>query len=248
LNPGEFAHLAEAEERMWWFRGQARIARYALDRFFPAGRGLQVLEAGCGTGYFSACLEREREWRMTPVDLSATGLAIGKARGYPFGVQTDLRHLPFPDGRFEAILCLDVLPHFEPGGERPALQELARVARRGAPLLIRSAAFGWLRSRHSAYVGERQRLTGYRLRVSLENSGWRIRWLTYANTLLLPVAFVKFRFVEPLLRKPPASGIVVPPPWLNSLLEWPLRIEAAAIRFGLRLPAGQSLYAVAEKV
>jgi len=71
--------------------------------------------------------------------------------------------------------------------------------------------------------------------------------MTYANSLLLPVALAKFRIWEPLLRKPPASGLAPIPGWLNRLLEWPLRIEAGILAMGLNLLLGQSLILIGEK-
>ena len=50
---------------------------------------------------------------------------------------------------------------------------------------------------------------------------------TYVNSLLLPVALAKFRLWEPLLRKPPESGIQPISRWLDRALYTPLAVEAA---------------------
>jgi hypothetical protein len=70
---------------------------------------------------------------------------------------------------------------------------------------------------------------------------------TYLNSLLLPVAFTKFRVWEPFTRQKPASGVQVPGRLLNSVLEVPLRLESAWLGAGFNLPLGQSLLAVARK-
>ena len=64
---------------------------------------------------------------------------------------------------------------------------------------------------------------------------------SYANSLLMPVALAKFRLWEPLLRKPPASGVQPVAPWLDRLLHAPLAMEAAWLGTGSDLPLGQSL-------
>jgi hypothetical protein len=64
-----------------------------------------------------------------------------------------------------------------------------------------------LRSRHSQFAFERQRFTRRRLMGSVTGAGVRVLRCTYVNSLLLPVALAKFRVWEPLLRKPPASGV-----------------------------------------
>ncbi len=112
---------------------------------------------------------------------------------------------------------------------------------------VRSAAFRWMRSRHSQFVGEKQRFTLPRLRESATAAGMEVRYSTYANSLLLPVALLKFRVVEPLLRAPAASGVRMGPQWLERLLLFPLRLEAGWIGRGGRFPAGQSAILVARK-
>jgi hypothetical protein len=81
----------------------------------------------------------------------------------------------------------------------------------------------------------------------MRSAGIRNLRCTYANSLLLPVALAKFRLWEPLLHKPPASGIDCLPPWLDRLLYLPLALEAAWLGAGLNLPAGQSLIFIGEK-
>jgi hypothetical protein len=71
---------------------------------------------------------------------------------------------------------------------------------------------------------------------------------TYLNSLLVPVALLKFRLWEPLLRKPPESGVQPVAPWLDWLLHMPLAMEAAWLGAGRNLPVGQSLLLIGEKM
>ena len=44
----EYARVADAEERHWWYRSMPSLARAVLgDRLRP---GLRILDAGCGPG------------------------------------------------------------------------------------------------------------------------------------------------------------------------------------------------------
>lgn len=127
------------------------------------------------------------------------------------------------------------------------MSEFARVLRPGGLLVLRVSALDALRSRHSMFTRERQRFTRGRLvRLAREN-GFRVLRCTYANTLLVPIALVRFRLWEPLLRKPPASGTAPVAPWLDRLLYLPLAVESKLIAAGMNLPLGQSLILVAEK-
>lgn len=247
MNPAEFQNLAQAEERMWWFRGMREIFRRMASK--QLGDGIRdVLDAGCGTGANAEWMARTFGWRVRGLDFSQEGLRLARRRSGVQGlVRGDIRALPLRDACFDLITCLDVFAHLEDEEDRAAMRELARCLRPGGFLVLRAAAFRWLRSRHSQFVGEKQRFTLARLRESAAAAGMEVTYSTYANSLLLPVALMKFRVVEPLLRAPAASGVKMGPPWLERLLLLPLRLEAAWIGRGRIFPAGQSAILVARK-
>lgn len=247
MNPGEYANLSAAEERMWWFRGMKRILLRLLD---PVARRMgsgRVLEVGCGTGAMARLLESRYGWQVTPADLSAEGLRHARANGCARLVRCDGLRLPFPDASFDALITLDMLVHLEPGEERAAFREFARVLKPGGMLILRAAAFRFLSSRHSAYVGERQRYRRCQVRREAESSGMRVVRATYANCFLLPVALLKFRVWEPLASAPPASAVRLGPRWLEAGLHAVLAAEALLLGCGVNLPLGQSILLVAEK-
>jgi SAM-dependent methyltransferase len=251
MNPQEFENIDAAEEGMWWFRGMRRILKAWVGRLPRLGLRQdfgRVLEAGCGTGYMSGWLAREYGWQMVPVDLAHEGLAFGAKLGIERLTQANIAALPFASESFSAVLSLDVLVHFERGEEMAALREFHRVLQSGGTLILRVSALDILRSRHSIYAHERQRFTQSRIRQQVEAAGFRVLDSSYANSLLLPVALFKFRVWEPLMGAAVESGVQVPAAWLNGLLEWPLRCEAAILAAGGRLPAGQSVLLLASKV
>jgi len=245
MNPAEFANIASAERDFWWYRGMREIMFRLLDPV--AVRGARVLEAGCGTGHFSKVLAERYQWEMFPFDLGSEGL--GYARGYGLSrlVRGDVAALPFASSSFDALVSMDVIVHFERGQELAALAESARVLKPGGLLALRVSALDMLRSRHSLFAQERQRFTCSRLRAVCEAAGFSVERITYVNSLLLPVAFFKFRVWEPLSDAPAASGVEPVPRWLDRLLYAPLRAEAAWIERGGSFPLGQSLVLLARK-
>jgi SAM-dependent methyltransferase len=248
MNPAEFANIAKSEQHFWWYRGMRSILMRLLDPCL-AGRNIgRVLEAGCGTGYFSHLLQRERGWPVVPMDCSWDGLCYARQMGVERVVQGDIRSLPFADGAFDLALSVDVLAHLPHGEEHLAARELARVLAPGGLLVVRTAALDILRSRHSQFAFERQRFTRRRLMGLITGAGVRVLRSTYVNSLLLPAALAKFRVWEPLLGKPPASGVEPVAPWLDTLLYAPLALEAAWVGAGHDLPLGQSLVLIGEKM
>lgn len=243
-----FADLARFEENCWWFRGMRRITDGILAGALRGKEVRKALEAGCGTGYYAGYLARRYHWSVYAADLSAQGIRFARNGIRPQFTQADLGVLPYPDGCFNVVTCMDVLPHFRRGAEIAALTELYRVTSPGGLLLLRTAALPCLRSRHSEYWGEQQRFTRQRLIRTVEQAGFRVLRCTYANSLLAPVAFLKFRLWEPAMRKKPASGFKALPRWLDFMLYGCLRLEDLWIRTGMNLPIGQSLIVAARRM
>lgn len=248
MNPAEFANIAESEANFWWYRGMREIMFRLLD---PVARHRQlgpVLEAGCGTGHFARELERRYQWQMHSLDLGMEGLVFARGYGLSNLVQADIRHLPYRSGAFDAVVSMDVIVHLARGEESLPLAEFHRVLRPKGLLAIRVSALDLLRSRHSTHAMERQRFTRSRLVGAVRQQGFEVLRVTYANSLLLPVALAKFRLWEPLTKQAPDSGVKPVAPWLDSLLYAPLAAEAQWIGAGLGFPAGQSLVLLANRL
>ena len=247
MNPAEFANIAKSEASLWWYRGMQLILFRMLDRLAPALRVERALEAGCGTGYFSKLLQQRYEWPMYPVDLGWEGLEHARRLRVARPAQADVCAMPFAEGTFDVVLSLDVIVHFARGEEDRPMRELARVLKPGGLLVVRVAALDVLRSRHSEFAHERQRFTRPRLLRLAAGHGIEVLRATYANSLLLPVALAKFRLWEPLLRKPPASGVEPVARWLDRALHYPLELESRWLGAGRNLPLGQSLILIGRK-
>ncbi|MCU1358485.1 MAG: methyltransferase protein [Acidimicrobiales bacterium] len=101
----------------------------ALDASLPRTSPSRILEVGVGEGEVTARLAaRWPDATFCGVDLPDPELAghwDGKGFSPLFG---DIGKLPFPDGAFDLVLCIEVLEHV-PYPEL-ALAELSRVARR----------------------------------------------------------------------------------------------------------------------
>jgi SAM-dependent methyltransferase len=105
----------------------------ALLRLFPLeGRGLAVLDTGCGNGYLAAALTR-RGFRVTGLERPG-----GSRRAdFPAAVELiecDLDHgLPPTYQQFHYIVCADILEHLRQPGH--LLEQLRGVMRPGAQLV-----------------------------------------------------------------------------------------------------------------
>lgn len=249
MNADEFRNIRKTEEQFWWFRGMRDIAFLWLDPLlrphsYPVPK---AAEAGCGTGGFALQFERRYGIPLTALDLEPEGLRHAADMGLDQLVAGDIRALPFASGSLDLLLSLDVVVHLERGSEHLAFDEFLRVLKPGGSLLIRVSAMDALRSRHSQFTWERQRFTRQRLCEGLQKAGFEVRRISYFNFFLSPVAWLKFRVWEPLTKAPPSSGLEMPPPWLNSILEACLRLECRLSKLGVDFPFGQSLVCCATR-
>ena len=108
--------MLELDDRHWWYRGRRRIIRAELDRLaLPAGA--RVLDAGCGSGRTLEELGRYGEVYGIELDPGAAEVARGRGCGE---VRIGrLEELPWEDGCFDLITCLDVIEHTPDDRRRP---------------------------------------------------------------------------------------------------------------------------------
>lgn len=225
--------MYETEEAHWWFRGRRAVLEALMDRADPPV-GARALDAGCGTGRNLELLARYAD--AEGIDPSAQAVEFCHRRGLTEVRQGDVQDLPFEDGRFGLVWATDVLEHVD--DDSAALRELRRVTVPGAALVITVPAYRWLWSAEDDRLQHRRRYTLASLRGAAQASGWQPVFGTYFNLLLLPpIAMARKLSGDGGRRRPELERT---PAWLDGPLSLPLRLEARAIRRGLRLPAGVS--------
>ena len=117
---------------------------------------LRVLDAGCGTGSYTAAL-RSHVGMIDAVDLNPSMLQVARAKlgdtpGCPVALhEADIGTLPFEDGRFDAVMVNQVLHHLPDAPHdrrtllRRVLGEFVRVLRPGGAAIINTCSHDQLR-------------------------------------------------------------------------------------------------------
>lgn len=239
--------MRAVEDAHWWFDAMERITARVLD--VPGGRlPHRVLDAGCGTGRNLRFLKRRFPGAtVTGLDFSPVALGHCTGRGFKQLVRGSVDALPFAAETFGLVTSFDVLTASSVDEPR-ALREMARVLRPGGRLLIRVAAYDFLRSRHDAEWNIGRRYTRKGLQAKLLGAGYDVRLVGYANSFLLPLALLK-RWAERIV-SPGNDGsdlkIGAGTGPVAAVLRTVLAGEAPWIARGW-LPCGLSVIALADK-
>jgi SAM-dependent methyltransferase len=204
-------------------------------------QGARVLDGGCGSGRNMADLARYGT--VTGVELAPASIEKARRRDVGEVVAGSILEMPFADDSFDLAVTLDVIEHLQ--DDLGALRELRRTVAPGGALLVTVPAYQWLWSGHDEINHHHRRYTRLSLRRVAERAGWEEVRTTYFNSLLLPVAIL-LRVLDRVNTKTTESSLDlwVPPEPVNRVLELPLRLEAAMIARGGRIPAGLSLLSV----
>ena len=244
----EYQVMFDAEERHFWFRGSRRVIFSWLDRALRENAGAarpRIIDVGAGTGGVLARLcERGDAWG---VEWSGEGAAYISSRGLPV-VRGGLPHLPLADASFDAAVSLDVFEHVE--DDAAAMADVRRVLKPGGRLIATVPALRWLWSEHDEALHHFRRYHLEDFRSRLVAAGFRVRRLSYYNTLLLPpIATVRLlgrlRGPRRLGAAPPSSDVSLPLAPINDLLAAVFGAETHLLK-RLSLPIGASLIVDAE--
>lgn len=223
--------------RHWWWRSREAILVRLIHSlgFRPP---IEILDVGCGGGYFFAELDRLGSVRGIEVDESlladdcpARDRIYSKPLGDPF----------YRNRQFDLITALDVIEHIEDDGK--AVDDMLAMLRPGGKMVITVPAFMALWDHHDDINNHLRRYTAGGLRRLLSPRGkiLRLRYLFHGIVFLkLLVKLVNRGAKARIIQHRIPSGIVN-----RAMIAWCLA-EYRWLRW-LRIPFGTSVLAVLEK-
>jgi SAM-dependent methyltransferase len=164
-------------------------------------------------------------------------------------VRASIERLPFDSASFDVVTSFEVVYHLGVANDMLAFQEMRRVLKPDGLCLLRVPAHDWLRGEHDRLVHTRHRYSPSEVRRKLEDAGFALDRLTWANTVLFPPAVAK-RLLERFSRgsSDAEPDLWQPPALVNAVLESAIAVEAVAIPRRVPLPFGLSVLAIARAV
>ncbi len=181
LPPDYYRSISSVERRHWWHRGMRDIGAALLgERLTPGEQSL--LDVGCGTGgYLEWAKTTGRFARLAGIDVSAEALELAHERVPEAELAlSGAGRISFDDCSFDLVSLNDVLQHIHQNEIAASLAELHRVLRPGGALLLRTNG-----ARHARQDAADWRVYDVEtLRAELEQGGFTVERITYANTVL----------------------------------------------------------------
>ena len=257
MNPEEYERMHALETDYWWFVGRRNLIARLLDATLPTLEtdAPQLVDIGCGTGANLPMLREAVGPKGAVFGLDFSPLALQWARsegelkeGQVHLSQGDALALPLRDNCADIVTMLDVLEHLSDDGT--ALREVRRILKPGGALILSVPAYQHLWSAHDEALHHFRRYEKTSLNRALKRAGFAVWRLSFAMSLMPPVAWFWRRFVLPFAARRPrdaarhSQGAVLPPvpPLVNQMLVRYVGAEGAIIptrplRFGTSLVA-----------
>ena len=237
----ELEKMYQMEDNYWWFVGRRRLIRALVERF--GAREAAIVDVGCGTGGTMDALRGLGE--LTGADISADALGFCRERSHRSLVQCRADYLPLRGDSFDVAVCCDVLEHLE--DDAGGFAEIVRVLKPGAVMVISVPAYKWLWGEHDEALSHLRRYEKREVRALMKGNGMQEVKLTYAVSLLFPLA-VALRLAGKLRKRtgPPQTQAQELPGLINRVFIGIQNVETFVIaRWGF--PWGASLIAVGRK-
>lgn len=141
---GRVLHSAAGYDLLAWLLllGRERAFRERLVRLARLQPAQSVLDVGCGTGSLAIAAKRRVGTAGTVQGIDASPEMIARARRKASKAGVDVpfttgvvEALPFPDGRFDAVLSTLMLHHLPREARRQCAREMRRVLKPGGCVL-----------------------------------------------------------------------------------------------------------------
>lgn len=237
----------ELEDEYWWFKAKRQLLVETVRKI--AGRlsgNALLLDGGSGAGANLKALES-----IVPsvgIEKYDDGIRSCKKRSIHNLVQAELEHLPFKSRIFDIILAMDTLEHVS--DDASVIEELRRIGKKNAYVVIHVPAFTFLWSEHDTAVDHKRRYTLKKVAALLKSTNFEVITLHYRLSVFFILGLLRKYSIKIRRFLKKDAKIVAQRPqvgrYLNRILYTIIIIEDSLMRF-LPLPFGLSIFCIARK-
>lgn len=238
--------MFQAEDHHWWYVGNHENFFNILKRRNILKDGINVLDAGCGTGRWLQILKRANKINEIGIDNQEIAINYSDNRVKMNLVCGDINNYIFKESSFDLITSFDVIYHRDVN-DNLAIKNFYSYLKNEGYMLLTVPAYSFLYSKHDEVVYTRRRYTKKQIKLLLENNGFEIIKISYCVSLLFPLAFIK-RIFNKLFRteKESHNELKMPSVIINQFFLLIMRIENYLLNY-ISFPFGLSVLALAKK-
>lgn len=234
-----YSSFSALENKHWWFTARRKYLNKVISTFFDKKKNYQLCEIGCGTGGNLPMLSGFGTVEAVEMNQQARELVVSKKLNNVTKVHSGYLpdNLPL-DKKFDGIFALDVIEHVK--DDLSALKVLREHLNDDGFLITTVPAYQWLWSEHDVANHHHRRYTKKQYTKLIESAGYNIRYSSYYNSLLFPLAAV-----SRLLNHSKDSSLSMPASFINKTFKFIFGLESLWAA-KLVMPFGLSIVVVAE--
>ncbi len=234
----------EVKESHFWFCMRNLFILQILSDVARPDSSHRCVEYGCSNGLVMAELERAG-WTVLGTDMHLSGLrnAAGVVNG-PL-VCAPLERVGFSEP-VDLVCFFDVIEHLP--DDLSALRKAVAQLKEGGHIVVTVPAFQSLWSTFDVLLGHKRRYTVADLSRLFDELGLETVRLRYAFSFSFPLVWIQRRLIRDVSASEQRRAYYRPPhPFINMILKVLCRFELRLASFGIDLPFGTSVMALARK-
>lgn len=226
-------HKSE-QETNWWFKARKNIVSNTINKYITK-KDNKILEIGCGYGIMTTMLNNQGEVDGIEPYADCYNYLRKNVKGN-FIKKSILDYNTTK--KYDIVALFDVLEHIE--DDSKTVQKIRNLLNKNGKVILTVPAYMFLWSHHDDTNKHYRRYTNKTLTELFEKNGFKIKKISYFNTLLFPLAVIQ------KITQTKKSKTFSPNKLLNCTFYKIFNIESRIVP-NINFPFGVSLILIAEK-
>tara|TARA_B100001250_G_scaffold169750_1_gene146177 strand:+ start:6683 stop:7396 length:714 start_codon:yes stop_codon:yes gene_type:complete len=234
---GIYNHIPLNEDfNNWWYFGRRKALSYKINKYSKVEKEkMNILEIGPGTG--TNILELQNFGKVDILEIDEYFIEL-ISKNKQLRINNIFNSFKEINKTYDLVVILDVLEHVE--NTKIFLDDIYSILENNGVLIISVPAHESLFSEHDILLKHYKRYSKKTLKDELKDIFFLKEFFWY-NFLLFPIRYIQIKFSKNTNSDTSVGSL------LNFVLKLIIKIELIFIKFGIKTPAGISLFCVATK-